>query len=237
MSSNALKSKATIGEFTIHWRRLGKRAVSAGPALTLVIALVLSGLIAYWLSGAFLTTLSAENANRAARLRTLERDHNADLAVRQTKQQFIAEFRRLLEKHDHARQLLPEEVEVSNVLAAVQRLAAANKVRLTRFNSTSPGAKSAAADSLYERVVPTTVVGAHGAVVRFLADVARYPRIIHVRDIAITSLRKTESVDFTLVTFYSPPGFPPVPAELLAERHGDHAHRDEELKNSEVPSQ
>lgn len=237
MSSRSLKSEAGAHELALFGRRVVKRAIGAGPIFTLAIATGLSGLIAYWSYGAFLTPLAAENTKRATRLRTLVGENSADLAVRQTKPQFIAEFRRLLEKHDHARQLLPEEVEVSNVLAAVQQMAARNGVRLTRFNSTSPGVKSSAADSLYERAVPTTVVGAHGAVVRFLADVARYPRVIHVRDIAITSLKKTESVDFTLVTFYSPPSLPPVPAELLAERRDDRAHHDGALKNSEVLSQ
>lgn len=220
MSSHALPAKVKSNELAQFGQRIVRRAIIAGPVVTLAIAAGLASLIGYWAYGAWLTPLTEGNAVRAARLAALKQENSAAAAVQQTKPQFIAEFARLLEKHDNARRLLPEEVEVSNVLAAVQQMAAKNGVRLTRFNSTGPGAKSPVADRLYERAVPTTVVGPHGAVVRFLIDVARYPRVIHVRDMAITSLKKTESVDFTLVTFYSPPSLPPVPAELLAERHG-----------------
>ncbi len=225
-------SKTASGELRLFAQRLVKRAINAGPVITFAIAAGLCGLAGYWAYGTFLTPQTEENAKSAARVSALKRENTANLAVQRTKPQFIAEFRQLLDHHDNARQLLPEEVEVSNVLAAVQQMAAKNGVRITRFNSTTAGAKSSAADYLYERAVPTTVIGGHGAVVRFLIDLARYPRVIHVRDLAITSLKKTESVDFTLVTFYSPPSLPPVPAELLAERRG-HSGNQAALKNAE----
>lgn len=200
------------------WERLIRRALTAGPLLTALVATALAGLVAYGLYSSFISPIDDETRATRTRLATLQRENSANLQIQQTTTQFIAEFRRVLEKYDRARDLLPEEVEVSNVLAAVQEMAARHGVRMTRFNSTSPGVKSPFADRLYERAVPATVVGDHDAIVRFFADVARYPRIIHVREIAITALKKTESVDFTLVTFYSPPTLPPVPAELLAER-------------------
>ena len=53
----------------------------------------------------------------------------------------------------------------------------------------------------------------------FLRDVARYPRIIYVRDLSITSLNNQESVNLTLVTYDAPTSgiLPPIPTELRAE--------------------
>jgi hypothetical protein len=107
------------------------------------------------------------------------------------------------------------------------------------FDASQPGAKSnnAAATTnpapnaakspqisqpeitLNERVMPAQIQGTHANVARFLSDVARYPRIIYVRDLSITSLNNQESVNLTLVTYDAPTSgiLPPIPTELRAE--------------------
>lgn len=228
MNRSSVKSKPASSSITRFGDSVLKRAITAGPFVTLAISAALSGLFCYWAYQTFVSPNADDVKAAQAKLATLQSENNANEEIGRTKPQFLAEFRRALEKYDEARTLLPEEVEVSNVLAAVQQMAAQNGVRVTRFNSTTPGLKSAAADRLYERAVPTTVVGNHAAIARFMADVARYSRIIHLRDLAITSLKRNESADFTLVTFYSPPSLPPVPAELLAERQNAPPRRKEE---------
>jgi Tfp pilus assembly protein PilO len=160
--------------------------------------------------------------------------------VQETKPQFLDQFRRLVDNYNTARELLPSETEVSNVLDALQQMARANSVRVTMFDASKPGAKSiptatpnAAAPgtpakspqtaqpeiTLNERVMPAQIQGTHANVARFLSDVAKYPRIIYVRDLSITALHKQESVNLTLVTYDAPTSgiLPPIPTELRDE--------------------
>ena len=62
--------------------------------------------------------------------------------VQETKPQFLDQFRRLVSNYTTARQLLPGEAEVSNVLDAIQQMARTNHVRVTMFDASKPGAKS-----------------------------------------------------------------------------------------------
>jgi len=74
--------------------------------------------------------------------------------------------------------------------------------------------------TLNERVMPAQVQGTHSAIARFLGDVARYPRIIYVKDFSITSMaRGQESMNLTLVTYDAPTSgtLPPIPPELQKE--------------------
>jgi len=163
--------------------------------------------------------------------------------VQDTKPQFLDQFRRLVNNYTTARELLPGEAEVSNVLDALQQIARNNQVRITMFDASRPGAKSnnpatatnpgptAAATAtkppqpsppeiiLNERVMPAQIQGTHANVARFLSDVAKYPRIIYVRDLSITSLNNQESVNLTLVTYDAPTSgiLPPIPTELRTE--------------------
>ena len=109
--------------------------------------------------------------------------------------------------------------EVSVVLSGVQKLARIRGVSIIIFRDTGSGSKSALADKLNERAVPIQIVGQHLAVARFFADLASYPRVVHVRDLAITSGRRDESVDATLVCYYapSPQDLPQLPPELQTQ--------------------
>src|SRR5215216_1226034 len=201
-----------------------------------LIAVALASLIYYQF-------ISAQVAANEALNQTLiqKRKQNAIARmVQETKPQFLDQFRRLVDNYNTARELLPSEAEVSNVLDALQQMARANSVRVTMFDASKPGAKSsptttpnAAAPgtpakspqtaqpeiTLNERVMPAQIQGTHANVARFLSDVAKYPRIIYVRDLSITSLNKQESVNLTLVTYDAPTSgiLPPIPTELRAE--------------------
>ncbi|HVG38867.1 MAG TPA: hypothetical protein VM870_06245, partial [Pyrinomonadaceae bacterium] len=102
---------------------LFRRAVAAGPPLTLAVSSALAGLLGYGIYQTFVVPEADGVRAARAKLEALRRENLASEEIGRTKPQFLAEFRRALEKYDEARQLLPEEVEVSNVLAAVQGMA------------------------------------------------------------------------------------------------------------------
>lgn len=200
-----------------------------------LIAAALASLIYYQFISAQVTANDALNQTLIQK-----RKQNAIARmVQETKPQFLDQFRRLVNNYNTARELLPGEAEVSNVLDAIQQMARTNHIRVTMFDASKPGAKSNnavaptnpapnAAKSpqtsqseitLNERVMPAQIQGTHPNVARFLSDVAKYPRIIYVRDLSITSLNSQESVNLTLVTYDAPTSgiLPPIPTELRAE--------------------
>ena len=211
-------------------------ALNAGTSKLVIFA----GLIALAFGTlVYYQVISAQTAANDALRQTLaqKRKQNAIARmVQETKPEFLDQFRRLMDNYRTARELLPGETEVSNVLDAIQQMARANQVRVTMFDASKPGAKSSAGApavaaanttakdaqpqiSLNERVMPAQIQGTHANVARFLSDVAKYPRIIYVRDFSITSLNRQESVNLTLVTYDAPTSgiLPPIPAELNQE--------------------
>ena len=211
-------------------------ALNAGTSKLVIFA----GLLAVALGAlVYYQVISSQAAANDALRQTLaqKRKQNAIARmVQETKPEFLEQFRRLMDNYRTARELLPGETEVSNVLAAIQQMARANQVRVTMFDASKPGAKSSAGApaataantaakdaqpqiSLNERVMPAQIQGTHANVARFLSDVAKYPRIIYVRDFSITSLNRQESVNLTLVTYDAPTSgiLPPIPAELNEE--------------------
>lgn len=179
-----------------------------------IIACLLGALIYMWI----ISPQAQLNDQRRIEIANLRQRNETDRQVEKTKPAFLAEFKRAYENYLVVRELLPEAVEVSNVLGAVQEIATRTGVRLTRFSgsSTTP-VKSATADKLNERTVPSQVIGPHVSVVRFLNEVSRYERILDVRGLSITALKgQGESADFTLATYFAPDPseLPPVPAEI-----------------------
>jgi len=223
--------------------RLRTTILNAGCPRLFVFATLIAAVVASLIYYQF---ISAQRAANDALNQTLiqKRKQNAIARmVQETKPEFLDQFRRLINNYTTARELLPGEAEVSNVLDAIQQMARTNHVRVTMFDASKPGGKSntsatttnpgptAASTSikspqtsqpeitLNERVMPAQIQGTHANVTRFLSDVAKYPRIIYVRDLSITSLNNQESVNLTLVTYDAPTSgiLPPIPTELRAE--------------------
>ena len=232
--SKGKQARANVGA------RLRTTILNAGCPRLFIFATLLAATFA---SLVYYQLISAQTAANHALNQTLieKRKQNAIARmVQETKPQFLDQFRRLVNNYSTARELLPGETEVSNVLDAIQQMARANHVRVTMFDASKPGAKStnppattnpgptATAKSpqtsrpeiiLNERVMPAQIQGTHANVARFLSDVAKFPRIIYVRDLSITSLNNQESVNLTLVTYDAPTSgiLPPIPTELRAE--------------------
>jgi Tfp pilus assembly protein PilO len=233
--SKRKQARANVGA------KLRTTILNAGCPRLFIFATLLAAAFASLVYYQFISAQTA--ANHALNETLIEKRKQNAIArmVQETKPQFLDQFRRLVKNYSTARQLLPGEAEVSNVLDAIQQMARANHVRVTMFDASKPGAKStnpaattnsgptAAATkspqtsrpeiTLNERVMPAQIQGTHANVARFLSDVAKYPRIIYVRDLSITSLNNQESVNLTLVTYDAPTSgiLPPIPTELRAE--------------------
>jgi Tfp pilus assembly protein PilO len=224
--------------------------IKAGTVRLLVLSAVLSlGLGAAWY---YAYVLPRSNENEALRGDLMQKRRLNAIArmVQETKPDFLQQFRRVINNFTTARELLPSESEVSNVLDGIQQMARNNGVRVTMFDASKPSAKSSSATAattnsptqpaaqpnaqpapadpsqpsqpqitLNERVMPAQIQGTHAAVARFLSDVAKYPRIIYVRDFSITSMQGRENVNLTLVTYDAPTSgvLPPIPDELRNE--------------------
>jgi Tfp pilus assembly protein PilO len=222
--------------------RLRTTILNAGCPRLFVIATLLAAALASLVYYQFISAQTV--ANNALNQTLIEKRKQNAIArmVQETKPQFLDQFRRLVNNYSTARELLPGEAEVSNVLDAIQQMARTNHVRVTMFDASKPGAKfnnlattaptnpgpnpatkspqtSRPEITLNERVMPAQIQGTHANVARFLSDVAKYPRIIYVRDLSITSLNSQESVNLTLVTYDAPTSgiLPPIPTELRAE--------------------
>jgi len=233
--SKRKQARANVGA------RLRTTILNAGCPRLFIFATLLAAAFASLVYYQFISAQTA--ANHALNQSLIEKRKQNAIArmVQETKPQFLDQFRRLVKNYSTARELLPGEAEVSNVLDAIQQMARANHVRVTMFDASKPGAKStnpaattnpgptASATkspqtsrpeiTLNERVMPAQIQGTHANVARFLSDVAKYPRIIYVRDLSITSLNSQESVNLTLVTYDAPTSgiLPPIPTELRAE--------------------
>ena len=222
--------------------RLRTTILKAGCPRLFVIATLFAATLASLVYYQFISAQTV--ANNALNQTLIEKRKQNAIArmVQETKPEFLDQFRRLVNNYSTARELLPGEAEVSNVLDAIQQMARTNHVRVTMFDASKPGAKfnnpaatattntgptpaskspqtSRPEITLNERVMPAQIQGTHANVARFLSDVAKYPRIIYVRDLSITSLNNQESVNLTLVTYDAPTSgiLPPIPTELRAE--------------------
>jgi Tfp pilus assembly protein PilO len=221
--------------------KLRDRALQAGTSKLLIFASLLSLALGALIYYQYITPQAAANDALREALANKRKQNAIARMVQETKPQFLDQFRRLISNYTTARELLPSETEVSNVLDAIQQMARTNQVRVTMFDASKPGAKSTTPTgqttapaattattnaqpaqpqiSLNERVMPAQIQGTHANVARFLSAVAKYPRIIYVRDFSITSLNSAESVNLTLVTYDAPTSgiLPPIPAELREE--------------------
>lgn len=198
------------------WQTVTGWAAAKGPVKTLLLSVAAAALLAYAAYNYVLSPMGEDNDKARAALIGLLAKNEEARQVEVTKEAFFKEYGRIQANYETAKELLPAEVEVSNVLGAVQELAVKSGVKLTRIDLSQPGVKSPSATPLYERVAPAQVVGTHKALAEFLSSVASYPRIIHVREVNIAALKQKESIDMTLAAFYAPPPgeLPPVPAEI-----------------------
>ena len=217
--------------------RAKKYALKAGATKLFLLSTILCAAIALLFQYTIGSPQAADNEAISQQLEQQRRTNALGRLVQETKPDFLQEFRRVINNYTTARELLPSEAEISNVLDSIQQTAKSNGVKVTMFDASKPGAKSSnlAAQSaaspadasqpqqpqitLNERVIPAQIQGNHASVVRFLNAISRYPRIIYIREFSITSLSREETVNLTLVTYDAPTSgiLPPIPSELRDE--------------------
>jgi Tfp pilus assembly protein PilO len=226
-------------------QRARRAALKAGAVKLLALSAILSVGVALLFQHAVASPQITVNEALSQQLEQKRRQNALARAVQQTKPEFLQEFRRLITNYTTARELLPSETEVSNVLDSIQQMSKSNGVKVTMFDASKPGAKSAnlaapaaaSADpkqpqvTLNERVIPAQIQGPHPAVVRFLNAISRYQRIIYIREFSITSLNREETVNLTLVTYDAPTSgiLPPIPSELRNEFQSQGANTTDRL--------
>ena len=215
--------------------RVRTAALKSRPVSLFLISTVVSVGIALLLQYMYMAPQNDYNDSLREQLLKKRQQNAIARMVQQTKPQFLQEFRRVINNFTTARELLPSEAEISNVLESIQQMAHTNGVRVTMFDASKPGAKSTnpaapqtpapsanptpAQVTLNERVIPAQIQGSHANVVRFLNAISRFQRIIYVREFSITSLEREETVNLTLVTYDAPTSgiLPPIPSELRDE--------------------
>jgi Tfp pilus assembly protein PilO len=225
----------------------GKAAALKTGAIKLFLLSVLVSIgFAFLFNYAVASPQAVVNEALSQQLEQKRKQNALARTVQQTKPEFLQEFRRLIENYTTARQLLPSDTEISTVLDSIQQMAKSNGVKLTMFDASKPGAKSAnlaapAASAtpdptkpevtLNERVIPAQVQGSHPAVVHFLNAISRYQRIIYIREFSITSLNREETANLTLVTYDAPTNgvLPPIPSEIREELQSQGANSNARL--------
>lgn len=203
---DGLKTRIVAGLDSLSQRPLG---------LTVALGLVLAGLVYYAGETFALTPGRAERDAVRAEVSKLKAANDAAETTRADEQRFLSEFAEVLDVSRSARQMLPEQVEVSRVLEGVEALAASSGLRVTRFSAARP---PVASDKLYEVTFTAQVSGSHPQVLRFLSSLAAHERIIQVRDFSINSNGRSETLDLMLATYFAPQpkDLPAVPAEVTA---------------------
>lgn len=176
-----------------------------GPVITFAVMAIMSfGLLyivySYLLSG---WTESID----ASRQQVVKKELDNKTAEKMISEepQFKAKYDKIVSLYQEAKPLLPEETEVSDVLAQVETAAQRNGVTLTGLTAVKESAKSPKAEKVYEREIPALVTGDYPKVVSFFTDISRMPRILVVRDYSIVSLKSGVSAGFTMIAYHAPP--------------------------------
>ena len=106
--------------------RVKTALLDAGAARLFLFATLLAAALASLIYYQFLSPQTAANDALNQTLVQKRKQNAIARMVQETKPQFLDQFRRLVDNYNTARELLPSEAEVSNVLDAIQQMARAN---------------------------------------------------------------------------------------------------------------
>ena len=193
-------------------------SIKYGPIVTFLIMALIAGGATYLIYSFLLADWAQANTQLRAQVLKKEIDNKTTERMVAGEAQFLAEFKKVADMFNEAKPLLPQETEVSDVLAQVETAAQRNGVTLSGLQAVKESVKSPKAAKLYEREIPAVVTGPYPQVVRFFDDISKMPRILFIRDYSIGSLRDSVTAGFTLVAYHAPPPaeMPPLPADLAA---------------------
>jgi Tfp pilus assembly protein PilO len=191
-------------------------SIKYGPIVTFLVMALIAGGAAYLIYSFLLADWAESNKQLRAQVLKKEIDNKTTERMVAGEAQFLAEFKKVADMFNEAKPLLPQETEVSDVLAQVETAAQRNGVTLSGLQAVKESVKSPKAAKLYEREIPAVVTGPYPQVVRFFDDISKMPRILFIRDYSIGSLSSSVTAGFTLVAYHAPPPaeMPPLPAEV-----------------------
>jgi Tfp pilus assembly protein PilO len=191
-------------------------SIKYGPIVTFLVMALIAGGAAYLIYSFLLADWAEANNQLRAQVLKKEIDNKTTERMVAGEAQFLAEFKKVADMFNEAKPLLPQETEVSDVLAQVETAAQRNGVTLSGLQAVKESVKSPKAAKLYEREIPAVVTGPYPQVVRFFDDISKMPRILFIRDYSIGSLSNSVTAGFTLVAYHAPPPaeMPPLPAEV-----------------------
>lgn len=193
-------------------------SIKYGPIVTFLVMALIAGGAAYLIYSFLLADWAEANKQLRSQVLKKEIDNKTTERMVAGEAQFLAEFKKVADMFNEAKPLLPQETEVSDVLAQVETAAQRNGVTLSGLQAVKESVKSPKAAKLYEREIPAVVTGTYPQVVRFFDDISKMPRILFIRDYSIGSLSSSVTAGFTLVAYHAPPPaeMPPLPAEVAA---------------------
>lgn len=201
-----------------------KEAIKRGPMATFGAAFVIAATVAALFHYFLMVDMYHGNDELRATVEKKEAENERGRLVEQSEPEFRNEFRKLINLSEEIKPLLPEETDISEILAGVQEMARREGINLTGLNAEKASVPSPGADKLFERELPAQVTGNTEQVTRFFYELARLPRIVVVRDFEFIAGRGNQSTaNFTLVCFHAPPPnapnkMPPLPDFIKNER-------------------
>ena len=228
MNIQKKKKKAQASAFATAKDNVMKEAVRRGTKMTAAASTLLCLVLAFLFYWFFLSDLLSTKKAFEAKVEAKEAENLRGEAIEKSQPLFEEEFRKLIKVTSDAEPLLPNETQLSEMLAGVQDIARRNNVTLTGLTAVKPSQKATltyydekgevkTADKLYEREIPAQVAGNYPNVVRFFYDLKILQRIIVVRDFALFAKEGNRvAANFTLMIYHAPPPseMKPLPAFL-----------------------
>jgi type IV pilus assembly protein PilO len=163
---------------------------------------VVCGMAIYGFWNFYVTEAEADLALKQSHLTTLNTDITKGVATARRLGEFQAEVTNLEHRLESLRNVLPEQKDVADTLRRIQGLATQSNLTLVRF---TPAPQKQ--QPLYMEVpYRITALGSYHNLGLFFDRVSKFPRIINVGDISITSSSRQEPnntvvADLTATTF------------------------------------
>lgn len=119
------------------------RAAKIGWKRTALISSLLAILLGLFIHWQYLQPMDAGRETLRAETAVLNKQIAIARLVQETRPAFIEEYRKAKEVYTSLRELLPNSTELSKVMAAAQDIASRNNAKITLFDASTPGVKSA----------------------------------------------------------------------------------------------
>lgn len=174
----------------------------------MLILLALVALLIYAADSVFYSDTRAETVKIEEQTQTLKAKNAQASIIRQNLAAVEETLRRKQEELDGLRDLLPDQVEISNVYSNIKDLMKAQKLELKKF---APD-KTAPSEIYTAQPIQVELTGSYDNVGLFLSQLGFYRRIVSVTDVDIKQAEdnaqqagRSINASFTLTAYYIAP--------------------------------